>query len=67
MAWGYYAYLVGDDGHIVNRIQVLCDNDDEAIRCARRLAETLSVELWQEKRKVATFSAGPCGVTLGRL
>jgi hypothetical protein len=55
MAWGYYAYLIGDDGHINNRVQILCNNDEEAIRCARRLVETSSVELWQEKRKVATF------------
>ena len=24
---GYYAYIIGDDGHIVNRVDVLCDDD----------------------------------------
>jgi hypothetical protein len=55
MSWGYYAYVIGDDGHIVNRIDVLCDNDEEAIRCAERLVDGLAIELWQEKRRIAVF------------
>lgn len=55
MAWGYYAYVIGDDGHVRNRIEVLCDNDDEAKRCAERLVDGYAIELWQEARRIATF------------
>jgi hypothetical protein len=55
MPWGYYAYVIGDDGHIRNRIEVRCGNDDEAKRCAEQLVDGYAIELWQETRKVATF------------
>ena len=50
---GYYAYVIGDDGHICNRIDVLCDNDEEAKRCAEQLVDGHPIELWQEARRVA--------------
>ena len=53
--YGYYAYVIGDDGHVCNRIEVRCDNDDEAKRCAEQLVDGHAIELWQEARKVATF------------
>jgi hypothetical protein len=28
--WGYYAYAIGEDGHIQNHVEVHCDNDEEA-------------------------------------
>jgi hypothetical protein len=52
---GYYAYFMGDDGHITNRITVLAVNDEEAIRLAKQLVDGYVVELWQEGRKIATF------------
>jgi hypothetical protein len=33
---GYYAYIIGDDGHITGRVQVICDDDKEAKRLANR-------------------------------
>jgi hypothetical protein len=55
VAWGYHAYIIGDDGHVQNRIEVLCDNDDEAKRRAEQLADGHAIELWQEGRRIATF------------
>lgn len=55
MTFGYYAYVIGDDGHVRDRIEVLCDNDDEAKRCAEQLVDGQAIELWQEARRVATF------------
>jgi hypothetical protein len=55
MTWGYYAYVIGNDGHIRNRIEVLCDNDGEARRCAERLVDGHVIELWQEARTIATL------------
>jgi hypothetical protein len=56
MAWGYYAYVIGDDGHVRNRIEVLCDNDDEAKRCAEQLVDGHAIELWQEGVELRPFS-----------
>lgn len=52
---GYYAYVIGHDGHIQNCLVIVCDDDEEAKRCARRLVDGHAVELWQEARKVAAF------------
>ncbi|MGE9008173.1 hypothetical protein ACO2JO_06300 [Leptospira interrogans] len=54
-AWGYYAYVIGEDGHIQKRVVVHCDNDEEAMRRAEQLVDGHAIELWQEARKVATF------------
>ncbi|MET4631485.1 hypothetical protein ABIB83_008549 [Bradyrhizobium sp. I1.8.5] len=55
MPWGYYAYVIDDNGHVANRIEINC-GDDEAIRCAKRLVDGQAIELWQETRQVATFT-----------
>lgn len=52
---GYYAYNIGDDGHITNRVSILCKDDEEARRCARQLADGHAVELWQQARKIERF------------
>ena len=52
---GYYAYIIGDDGHIARRVVVFGENDSEASRLAKQLAEGCAVELWQETRMVARF------------
>lgn len=55
MPWGYYAYVIGDDGHIRNRIEVHCENDADARRYAEQLVDGHIIELWQEARRVAIF------------
>ena len=52
---GYYAYIIGDDGHITGRVQVVCDDDTEAKRLAKQLVDGHAVELWQEARMVERF------------
>jgi hypothetical protein len=52
---GYYAYFIGDDGHITNRVGFFAVPDEEAKERAKRLVDGHAVELWQEGRKVATF------------
>ena len=51
----YCAHIVGPDGHIVNRIDLSCVNDEEAKQCAVRLVESENVELWQRDRRIAEF------------
>jgi hypothetical protein len=52
---GYYAYIIGDDGHITNRVQTLCADEEEARRCAKRLVDGHAVELWQQAHKIERF------------
>jgi hypothetical protein len=52
---GYSAYVIGDDGHVHHRIDVICDNDDEAKRWTKELVDGHTLELWHEARLIATF------------
>lgn len=44
-AWGYSAYVIGDDGHVQNRVEVHCDDDEEAKRCAEQLVDGHAIEM----------------------
>jgi|tagenome__1003787_1003787.scaffolds.fasta_scaffold20964537_5 hypothetical protein len=52
---GYYAYIIGNDGHVQDRVNVICDAEEEAKRLARQLVDGHAVELWLEARKIAEF------------
>ena len=56
---GYYVYLIGKDGHFEKRIEIVCDDDEEAIRRAKALVDGCAVELWQEGRMIRTFEPEP--------
>jgi hypothetical protein len=51
---GYYAFVIGEDGHITNRIEIICENDEEAKRCARQLVDGRAIELRQKARMIET-------------
>jgi hypothetical protein len=51
----YRAYLIGLDGHITERIDLLCPDDEAAKERARLLVNGHDVELWQFGRRVETF------------
>jgi hypothetical protein len=53
----YRAYMMGADGHILNRIDLLCADDDEARERAKQLVDGHDVELWQLGRQIAVFKA----------
>jgi hypothetical protein len=52
---GYYAYIIGKDGHVINRVVIEGADDEEARRKAKQIVDGHDVELWQEARKVNTF------------
>jgi hypothetical protein len=52
---GYYVYIMSNDGHVQNRVNVICADDEEARNRARRLMDGQAVELWLEGRKIAEF------------
>jgi len=53
----YRAYLVGQDGHIQHRIDLICADDDAAKERADILVNGCDsdIELWQCDRMIATF------------
>ncbi|MBR0868949.1 hypothetical protein JQ633_01155 [Bradyrhizobium tropiciagri] len=51
----YKAYILGEDGHIIGRLDLECIDDDDAKLQARKLAIGQAVELWEGARKIATF------------
>ena len=51
----YRAYLIGRDGHIVDRVDILCVDDEAAKERAQLLVDIHTVGLWQGARLVATF------------
>ena len=53
---GYYAFIIGDDGHIINRVYLAFEHEEDAAERARGLVDGHDVELWQRDRKIATFS-----------
>jgi hypothetical protein len=53
--FGYYAYFIGQDGHFTNRVQIICNDDEEAKRRAQQLVDGSAIELWHEARMIATF------------
>jgi hypothetical protein len=53
----YRAYFIGPDGHIENRIDLICEDEATAKERAEQLVDGQYVELWQGDRKIATFAA----------
>ena len=53
----YRAYLMGPDGHIQSRVDLICEHEEEAKERAKQLVDGHDVELWQLGRKIATFTS----------
>ena len=51
----YRVYIMGPDGHVQNRVDLLCDDEAEAIRLAKQLVDGHDVELWQLDRMIETI------------
>jgi hypothetical protein len=45
----------GADGHIRDRIDLMCESEDEAQERAKQLVDGHAVELWDRDQKVARF------------
>jgi hypothetical protein len=54
---GYRAYVMGPDGHILNRIDLICEDDDAAKEQAKDFVDGHDIELWYLDRKIAEFKA----------
>jgi hypothetical protein len=47
--------LIGPDGHVSERIELVCDDEDTAKERARSLVDGLDVELWEGARRIETY------------
>lgn len=54
----YRAYLMDTDGHIVQREDLICTDEETAKEQAKRLVNGHDVELWLGAKKLATFKHG---------
>jgi hypothetical protein len=51
----YRAYKIDNDGHIIGRVDLHCDDDETAKQHARALVDGYDIELWDGGRKIAIF------------
>jgi len=51
----YRVYVIGDDGHFIRAVHLVCSDDSAALAQAKQLVDGHDIELWQGDRKLATF------------
>ena len=51
----YRAYIIGPNGHIINRVDICCSDQSEARRLAKVAVNGHAVELWQTNRLIERF------------
>jgi hypothetical protein len=51
----YRAYVMGPDGHVKDRADLVCEGEEEAKARAKQLVDGHDIELWKLDRHVATF------------
>ena len=52
----YRAYIVGEDGHFIDALNLHCADDGAAIESAKQLVTGRDIELWQEGRMVTKLT-----------
>jgi hypothetical protein len=52
---GFRAYIIGDDGHVKDRVDLMCADEGEAKHRAKQLVNGQPIELWHLDRKIARF------------
>ena len=55
----YRAYLIGPDGRIQSRVEIVCEYEEAAKERAKQLVDGHDVELWQLGRRIARFPHKP--------
>lgn len=51
----YRAYLMGPEGYVMSRVDLICEDEETARERAQQLAQDRVVELWQGPRKIAEY------------
>lgn len=55
----YRVYIIDDDDHIINFIEIDCADDSDAIEHAKHHLDGHDIELWQRDRRIARFDIRP--------
>jgi hypothetical protein len=53
----YRVYVIGQDGHFINVIDLSCEDDHAAIKSTKPLIDGHDLELWQRDRRIARFDS----------
>jgi hypothetical protein len=53
----YRVYSVGEHGHFMSAVDLVCPDDETAIESAKLLVDRYDIELWQGGRKVIRLAA----------
>ena len=59
MSAHYRAFVIGADGHVINRIDLFCESEDDARERAAQLVDSQAIELWEGARRIARFEPKP--------
>ena len=59
----YRAYIMGPDGHIQSRVDIVCRDEKAAKEQAKQLVDGRDVELWQGARKLVRFYHSELGLS----
>ena len=49
--------MVGRDSYFIKAVDLICDDDDAAKKCAERMVDVHDVELWEHARRIAKFTS----------
>jgi hypothetical protein len=55
----YRVYVIGQEGHFINVIDLSCEDDNAAIKATKPLIDGHDLELWQRDRRIARFDSRP--------
>jgi hypothetical protein len=51
----YRVFVMGPDGHVIDRIDLVCATEEDAIERARQVVDGHAVELWRGSRRIERF------------
>jgi hypothetical protein len=51
----YRAFIIGEDGHVKGREDLLCENETEAVEKAKQLVDGDDIELGHRDHRIARF------------
>ena len=55
----YRLYFLDHAGHVTRRVDLECDDDEQAVEAARSHAEDMTMELWRRETMIKRFPRDP--------
>jgi hypothetical protein len=55
MKHDYRAYVINQNGYLIARVKIACDDDASAKSRVEKLVAVHALELWDGERKIAAF------------